>query len=67
MKNYRLSYNVGRAKYVVSHHDGIKTYPDGSTFYDIAIFKNKVDTNNFIKSLIADGYSAGNYHAVVNK
>lgn len=43
--------NVGKAKYVVSYHDGIKHHNDGSPFYDVAIFKNKKKKDNFIKQL----------------
>lgn len=45
-----ISTNIGRAKYVVSFYKG-KKHPDGSKFYDIAIFKNKLKMNDFVKSL----------------
>ena len=51
MKTYKLQHNIGKAKYVVSHNDGTKTHDDGSLFYDIAIFNNKKDVNNFINNL----------------
>ena len=41
MKTYYTQRNIGKAKYVVNYHDGIKTHPDGSRFFDIAIFKSK--------------------------
>jgi hypothetical protein len=56
-KNYYQQYGVGKSKYVVNYHDGKKTHRDGSEFYDIAIFKNKVDLNNFISKLRNEGYS----------
>ena len=56
MKVYYTQMNVGRAKYTVNYHDGKKTHEDGSTFYDIAIFKNKEKQKKFIKELIKDGY-----------
>jgi len=49
--------NIGHAKYVVNYHDGIKKHPDGSDFYDIAIFKNKVKRNTFINKLTSEGYT----------
>jgi hypothetical protein len=42
--------NIGKSKYVISWHDN-KYHPDGSPFYDIRIFKNLKDKNNFIKQL----------------
>lgn len=41
MKKFNVMYGVGKTKYLVNYHDGIKTHNDGSEFYDIAIFKNK--------------------------
>ena len=56
MKKYNIMHNVGRAKYVVNFHDGVKTHSDGSEFFDIAIFSNKKKMKDFIKSLKVDGY-----------
>ncbi len=56
MKNFYVQYNIGKCKYVVSFHDGIKTHKDGSKFYDIAIFKNKQKLNSFTNSLKKEGY-----------
>lgn len=56
MKKYNIMHNVGRAKYVVNFHDGVKTHSDGSEFFDIAIFGNKKKMKDFIKSLKVDGY-----------
>lgn len=56
MKLYYTQMNIGRAKYVVSFHDGVKTYPDSSPFYGIAIFKNQKKMKAFIKNLLAEGY-----------
>lgn len=52
---YEMS-NVGKAKYVVNFHDGINTYKDGSKFFDIRLFKNKVKKDKFIKELQSQGY-----------
>jgi hypothetical protein len=56
MKTFRETMNVGRARYVVSFHNGEKKHPDGSPAFDIAIFSNKVEKNRFIKELITKGY-----------
>ena len=56
MKDYYVMYNIGKVKYVVNHYDGIQTHKDGSKFYGIHTFKNKVKMNTFINSLVADGY-----------
>ncbi|HZK32869.1 MAG TPA: hypothetical protein VFC60_00055 [Tissierellaceae bacterium] len=56
MKKYNIMYNIGKVKYLVNYHDGVKTYKDGSKFYDIRIFSNKVKMNNFIKELKNNGY-----------
>ena len=41
MKEYYLMYNVGRVKYLVNFHNGVKTHNDGSRFFDIACFKKQ--------------------------
>jgi hypothetical protein len=56
-KEFYVQNNIGRAKYVVNYHDGIKLHPDSSPFYDIAIFKKKKDLNDYTKALIQYGYS----------
>ena len=56
-KEYNIMYNIGRAKYVVNSHDGIKTHRDGNRFFDVAIFKNKKKLNLYIKSLKENGYA----------
>jgi hypothetical protein len=57
MKKFLIQHNIGHAKYVVSYHDGIKKYDDGSDFYDIRIFKNKKILNTFVAGLKNDGYT----------
>ena len=47
---YTIQYNIGKAKYVLTWHDGIKKHDDGSDFYDIAIFHNKKKLYSFIKT-----------------
>ena len=60
MKLYNINYNIGRVKYVVNFHDGIKKYKDGSNFYDIMLFSNKKKMNAFVSELLKDGYTYGN-------
>ena len=55
-KEYNIQYNIGHAKYVVNFHDGKKTHNDGSKFFDIEIFKNKVKLEKFEKELASKGY-----------
>lgn len=55
-KCYRITQNVGRAKYAISFHDGAKTHQDGSPFFDIHIVGNKKKRDLFIKSLTEQGY-----------
>ena len=57
MKNFNVMYNIGRCKYVVNYHNGIKTHKDGSPFYDIDIFKNKKKLDACIKNLKLEGYT----------
>lgn len=59
MKVYNLMYNVGKVKYLVSYHDGIKKHGDGSKFFDIELFKNKQLLHKFIHKLVDDGYKYG--------
>lgn len=56
MKQFNEMFNIGRAKYVVNHHDGVKTHPDGSPFFDIAIFHNKRKKDKFLNDLRRQGY-----------
>jgi len=56
MKKYRIQHGIGKAKYLVSHYDGIKKHNDGSDFYDVRIFKNKKSLNEFKDRLTRDGY-----------
>ena len=56
MKNFYIEYNIGKSKYVVNFHNGKHLHLDGSPFYDIKIFKNKVLLGSFIKELLNSGY-----------
>jgi hypothetical protein len=55
-KVYYETPNVGSSKYTVSYYDGKKTNSDGSPFYDIAIFKSKLELNKFLDKLKSEGY-----------
>lgn len=59
-KQFYQQNNIGKAKYVVKFHNGLKTYSDGSLFWDINIFSNKLKLNAFIKELVKDGYKQRN-------
>ena len=56
MKKFSTNTNIGKAKYVVNFHDGKTFHKDGSDFYGIRIFSNKVDNRKFINQLLVDGY-----------
>ena len=55
-KTFYQQNNVGKARYTISFHDGVKKHKDGSAFFDIKIFKNKTDLLAFKKELLAKGY-----------
>lgn len=55
-KVYNEMYGVGKSKYVVNFHDGEKTHKDGSPFFDMRIFKNKIEKDNFVKDLKSKGF-----------
>lgn len=57
MKKFRIKNNVGKAKYLVSFHDGVKTHKDGSEFFDIHICKNKTQLKEFLNQLLKQGYT----------
>jgi hypothetical protein len=57
MKAYNTSINIGKSKYVVSYHDGIKKHDDGSPFFDIKIFKRIDNWRKFVKDLEKNGYT----------
>lgn len=59
MKTFYMMNNIGKAKYVVCYHDGVKKHPDGSKFYDICIFRNKRKLAQFLNNLASNGYVEG--------
>ena len=56
-KKYNTQRNVGKARYVINYHDGVKKHSDGSDFYDIHTTGNKVCFNAFIQYLQNIGYT----------
>lgn len=56
MKTYYEMFGIGKAKYVVCSHDGAKTHPDGSPFFDIEIFRNAKVKAKYLTVLKRQGY-----------
>ena len=61
MKKFNVMHNIGKVKYLVNFHDGVKTHNDGSRFFDIATFKNKKKMGAFTDELKNSGYIESNY------
>lgn len=55
-KAFKVNPAIGSSKYSISSHDGVKKHKDGSDFYDIQIFKNKVDLEKGIKDYKSKGF-----------
>jgi len=55
-KVFRVNPAIGKAKYSISSHDGVKKHKDGSDFFDIETFKNKVDLEKAIKNYTSKGF-----------
>ena len=55
-KVFKVNPAIGKAKYSISSHDGVKKHKDGSDFFDIETFKNKVDLEKAIKNYTSKGY-----------
>ena len=56
MKTYHVMKNIGKTRYLINYHNGIKHYSDGSKFYDIAILHNKKELALFVNNLKNSGY-----------
>jgi hypothetical protein len=56
MKTFNFMWGVGRAKYIINYHDGVKKHGDGSDFFDINIFSNKKDFFRRMDELQKEGY-----------
>ena len=50
-KTFHTQDNIGKVKYTVNFHDGVKTYADASPFFDIKTFTNKKVRDQFCKDL----------------
>lgn len=57
MKTYYEQNNVGRARYLLSFHDGVKKHRDGSPFFDVKIASNKRQHQKNINELKRQGYT----------
>ena len=55
-KRFNQQSGIGKSKYVVNYHDGVKKHKDGSDFFDIKIFKNKPELEAFKKDLVSKGF-----------
>jgi hypothetical protein len=55
-KVFKVNPGIGKVKYSISSHDGVKKHKDGSDFFDIEIFKNKVDLEKGIKKYTSNGF-----------
>jgi hypothetical protein len=67
MKVFNEQSNIGKAKYVVNFHDGAAQHKDGSPFFDMRIFTNKVKKHTFVTLLKKQGYTMGHYHDLVKR
>jgi len=65
-KVFKVNPPIGKAKYSISSHNGTSTHNDGSDFYDIKIFKNKVDLEKGIKDYKSKGFVEENIENVAN-
>ena len=65
-KAFKVNPGIGSSKYSISSHDGVKKHKDGSDFYDIHIFKNKVDLEKGIKDYKSKGFVEEDIENVAN-
>ena len=66
-KRFNTNYGVGKSKYVVNYHDGVKKHKDGSDFFDVQIFKNQKDLEAFKKALLQKGFVAESVESLDEK
>ncbi len=59
VKTFNEIQGVGKAKYVVNYHDGVKVHRDGSPFFDIAIFSSLAKKDQFVRKLESLGFTRG--------
>jgi len=55
-KAFKVNPQIGKAKYSISFHDGKSKNKDGSDFWGIETFKNKVDLEKGIKNYKSKGF-----------
>ena len=55
-KRFKVGFNIGKAKYVISHHDGREKHKDGSDFFGISIYKNQKAFEKGQEDLKKKGY-----------
>jgi hypothetical protein len=65
-KSFKINPPIGKAKYSISSHNGSSTHNDGSDFWDIKIFKNKIDLEKGIKDFKSKGFVEENIENVAN-
>jgi hypothetical protein len=57
-KRFKTGYGIGKAKYVISHHNGVDKHDDGSDFYGISIYNNQKDFEKGKQDFLSKGYVA---------
>lgn len=57
MKILYTQTTIGKAKYTISYHDGETFHQDGSPFFGLKIFSNKVKFEEKLKQMVKDGYT----------
>lgn len=55
-KTFNVKSGIGKARHVVSFHDGVKTHKDGSPFFDVRVLRNKREVAKFVKDLSSKGF-----------
>jgi len=66
-KVFSVNPGIGKVKYSISSHDGVKKHKDGSDFYDIKTFKNKVDLEKAIKDYTSKGFKMESVNEVASR
>ena len=70
-KRFKVGHNIGKAKYVISFHDGKSKHKDGSDFFGIETFRNQKDfekgqndlrKKGYIEESIGESINEGRYH-----
>ena len=70
-KRFKVGHNIGKAKYVISFHDGKSKHKDGSDFFGIKTFKNQKEfekgknylrKKGYIEESIGESINEGRYH-----